>query len=116
MKHVKLTCPFTGGQFEALEFADGKLAVKHAITGETFYMNWNRSIKRYNVSKRVFELIETVTFAQAAKILDVSRQRITQIARDQIVMPHDVNGTSVFILSELLEYKKNRKVGAPFKE
>lgn len=116
MKEKTLTCPFTGVEFKALECADGRVIVRHAITGEEIIMNWNGTIQRYNIAKSAFKHIETVSMIEAAEILDVSRQRISKIAADGTIQAHDVNGSTVFVLSDVLEYKKNRKVGAPFKE
>lgn len=116
MKEKKFTCPFTGVEFTALECADGKIIARHALTGEEIHMNWNYTISRYNIPRNAFRHIETVSFSQAAEILDVSRQRISKIAADGIIQIHVVNGTQVMILSDVLEYKRKRKVGAPHKE
>lgn len=115
MREITLTCPFTGVEFKALEYADGKIIIHHAITGEEIHMNWNYSCKRYNIPKRAFKHIETVTMQEAARILDVSRQRISKIAGDGIITPHFVNGNTIFVLDDVLEYKRTRKVGAPFR-
>lgn len=111
-----MTCPFTGAEFTALEYADGKIVFHHAITGEEIHMNWNSSCCRYNLTRDVFKHIKTVTMGEAADILGVSRQRVSKIAKDGIIKAHDVNGTMVFVLSDVLTYKNNRKVGAPCKE
>ena len=116
MKEITMTCPFTGVEFSALEFADGKIVFYHAITGEEIHMNWNSTVQRYYIPRNAFSHIETVSMGEAAEILDVSRQRISKIAADGIIQPHDVNGSTVFMLSDVLEYRKTRKVGAPCKE
>ena len=115
MQKVTLTCPFTGATFEALEYADGKISFRHALTGEELHMNWNATINRYNIAKNAFKHIAIATFQDAAKILDVSRQRITQLAKDGVIEVHDVCGKSVFLLDDVLKYKETRKVGAPRK-
>lgn len=115
MKEIILTCPFTGVEFTALEYADGKLLVIHPLTGEQLTVNWNCSIKKYNVPKEFFQRIDTVTPAQAMEILGVSRQRISQIANDQTIPVHMVNGKPVFVADDVYAYRDNRKVGAPKK-
>ena len=115
MRKITLTCPFTGLPFEALEFSDGKISFKHALTGEEIHMNWNPTIERYNIRKNAFSLIETVTFSEAAEILDVTPQRITQIARDNVIRAYNISGKHVFLKHDILEYRDNRKVGAPRK-
>lgn len=116
MKEKKFTCPFTGAEFTALECADGKVIARHALTGEEIHMNWNSTISRYNIAKQAFKHIETVSFKQAAEILDVTRQRISAIAANGTIRTHTVNGAQVMLLADVLEYKRTRKAGAPFKE
>ena len=115
MKEIILTCPFTGVEFTALEDVNGNLYVKHVLTGEDIKVNWNCSIQRYNLQKKAFKHYETVTPVQAAKILDVSKQRISQIVQEQIIPVHMVNGYPVFLLSDVEEYSQNRAVGRPKK-
>lgn len=116
MKKITLTCPFTGVEFDCLEDADGNVIARHALTGEEICMNYNYSIKRYNVKREHFAHVETVTFSQASEILDVSRQRISRIAATGVIQPHTVNGVQVFTMADVLNYKHTRKVGAPVKE
>ena len=115
MKKIILTCPFTGVEFEALEYADGSILIKHPITGERVKINWNGTINRFNVPKTLFKHYATVTMSEAAEILGVSRQRITAIAKDEVIPPKTVNGSVMFLASDVLEYKNTRKVGAPSK-
>lgn len=115
MKEIKLTCPFTGGEFTALESADGKLLVKHALTGEDIVLNWNCSIQRYNVEKCAFRHYETMLPVEAAKLLGVSMSRISQIMDNQVVPVHVVNGQKVFLREDVVKYKANRVVGRPKK-
>ena len=115
MKEIKLTCPFTGVEFTALEDVNGNIYAKHALTGEDIKLNWNCTIQRYNLPKSALKHYETITPVQAAKMLDVSKQRISQIVQEQIIPVHVVNGSPVFILSDVEKYSKNRAVGRPKK-
>lgn len=115
MKEVKLTCPFTGIEFTALQDLSGNLYVKHVFTGEDIKINWNSSIKRYNLPKNVFNLVETVNMSQAAKLLNVSKQRISQIADEQVIPCFVVKGQKVFRCDDVVKYKENRAVGRPKK-
>ena len=116
MKETSLTCPFTGCQFSALIDASGNLYVKHPLTGEINRVNYNCSIKKYNLDKSLFKQIETVSQSQAAEILGVTRQRISEISANGTIPPKTVNGQTVFILSDVLKYKETRKCGAPRKD
>lgn len=115
MKKLKLTCPFTGIEFTAHEMADGKLIVIHPLTGEQLTINWNCSIKKYNLPKEFFQHIKTVDREQAQRILEVTYQRVTQIIQNEIIPVHYINDKPVFVEDDVYEYRKNRKVGAPKK-
>lgn len=116
MKEITITCPFTGVDFKALEDLCGNLYFKHPITGQDLKINYNSSIKRYNVPKNLFKHIETVSMSEAAEILEVSRQRASAIAATNVIKPVLVNGQQCFIKSDVLKYKQERKPGAPKKE
>ena len=115
MKEIRLTCPFTGVEFSALEDCSGNIYAKHTITSEDIKLNWNCTIKRYNIPKSAFKHYETVTPVQAAEILGVSKQRISQIVQEQIIPVHMVNESPVFLLVDVKEYSQNRAVGRPKK-
>ena len=67
------------------------------------------------IPESLFTRIETVAPNDAADILNVSRQRISQLVNDDVIPSHMVNGQPVFIMSDLLNYKENRKAGRPKK-
>ena len=115
MKELILTCPFTGAEFTAHEYPDGKIEFIHPLTGEALFVNWNCSIKKYNVPRMFFEHIETMTPNEAAKELDVTPQRISQIMKDEIIPVRYINNSPVFLAQDVHSYKKTRKVGAPKK-
>ena len=121
MESRKLTCPFTGVEFE-LKTLDEKMLVplSKAITHHPLlhvpvdvYINERWEVC---VPLKYFDYIETVTPIQASEILGVTRQRITQIMQDNVIDSHTVNGSVVLKLSDVLEYKDNRKPGRPEKE
>ena len=114
MKELILTCPFTGVEFNATESTDGDLFVMHPLTGEQIKISFNNSIKRYNIPSKAFRHIATVTPAELIEILDVSRQRVSQIVQNETIPVHHVNDSPVFLLSDVLEYKRTRKAGAPY--
>lgn len=115
MQEIILTCPFTGVEFTALTDVCGNLYFNHPLTGEACRVNYNVSIKKYNLPKEYLKRVETVTFSEAAEILEVTRQRIYAIAQANTIKPRTVNGQTVFLLDEVLDYKRSRKVGAPRK-
>ena len=116
MQEVILTCPFTGVTFKALTDVTGNLYFNHPLTGEACRVNYNISIKKYNMPKEYLKHIETVTLAETAEILEITRQRVSTIAQTGVITPKTVNGQTVFLKDEVLEYKESRKVGRPRKD
>ena len=115
MRKIERTCPFTGMVFTALEYDDGSMLITHPITGEQVKITRNPLTRTFAIPDELFAFIPTMTQAQAAETLDVSRQRISQIVKNDVIPHHDLNGTVVFESNDVLEYKRTRKVGAPFK-
>lgn len=116
MKEITLTCPFTGCSFKALEDADDNVYFTHPLTGDVIKMNFNASIRRYNINRKAFRHIETVSLSEAANLLGVSRQRAGAIAASNVIKPYTVAGQTVFKLQDVLDYKETRRIGAPKKE
>lgn len=116
MKEIVLTCPFTGVEFTALEYDDGTLIVKHPLTGQMNTIKFDSFMGYYTIPSHMFKHMKTVNITQAAMLLNVSRQRISQILKNDVIPSKKVNGSNVFLLEDVLAYKDNRKVGAPFKD
>ena len=114
MQELKLTCPFTGVEFTAIKSADGDLLVIHPLTSEQIKIDCCSSANRYSMPADTFAHIETATPYDLIDLLQVTRQRVTQIVQNEVIPVHHVNNLPVFLLSDVLEYKKNRKVGAPY--
>lgn len=111
MKEIILTCPFTGVNFTATEYADGRIVFVHPITRKIVYMSYNACIDKYYIDKVSFKRIDTVTQAQAMEILDISRQRVNKIVHDGTIPAYKINGSDVFVKSDVLKYKESRKRG-----
>ena len=114
MQELILTCPFTGVEFTALKSADGDLLVIHPLTGEQIKIDYYSSANRYAMPAEAFENIPIATPYDLIDMLQVTRQRVTQIVQNEVIPVHYVNNQPIFLLSDVLEYKKNRKVGAPY--
>lgn len=113
MKKITLTCPFTGVPFDALENADGSLIVQHPLTGVHMRVGFNEPSNRYLLDRSQFQHVETVTQAQAAELLGVSRARVSAIVRDETIPHYVVNGSNVFLLDDIKAYDASRTVGRP---
>lgn len=116
MKELLCTCPFTGVKFKALESTDGNVYFIHPLTGAKLQMKIDRMDNTYQIPMEYFTYMKTVTPSKAGEILDVSKQRISQIVADNTIPVRLVNGSPVFLLSDVAHYKDTRKVGAPRKE
>ena len=113
MEKVYLTCPFTGVNFQGFKH-NGKIMFNHPLLHEMCSATIDNG--KIIIPANLFAHIETVTPNEAADILCVSRQRISQLINDDVIPSHMVNGQPVFIETELLEYKENRKAGRPRKD
>ena len=116
MEKMKLTCPFTGIEFQAFkEPKTHKLYFANPLTHEMVSAKWDKVSNTYVIPAEMFRFVETCTTVEAMEILDVSRQRISQIVNDNVIPSHIVNNQPVFILSDVLQYKENKKPGRPRK-
>ena len=114
MRKIEMTCPFTGAPFEGCELDSGNIVVVHPITGEQIIMR--KSGCSFIIPASCFEKHEIMNMTEAAEFLDVSKQRISQIANDGVVPVKTVNGQKMFLRSDISNYADTRKVGAPFKD
>lgn len=81
MKKVMITCPFTGLDFEAVEYADGKFIATNAITGEDLHISYNPSIDRYLINRDAFKHVELMTLNECADELGVSKAYASILAK-----------------------------------
>lgn len=108
MQKVMITCPFTGLEFEAVEYADGRFIATNAITGEDLYISYNPAIDRYLVDKNAFKHVKLMTLAEAAEELHVSKAYASMLAtRGELrsVRP----GASVYVTKDSVLCFKGRK-------
>ena len=112
MEKVFLTCPFTGIEFQGFKH-NGKLHFSHPLLHEMCSANIKDN--RICIPESLFTHIETITPSDAMDILDVSRQRISQLVNDDVIPSHMVNGQPVFLKADVLEYRDSRKAGRPRK-
>lgn len=68
------------------------------------------------VDKETRQEIKLVYIYDAAKILDVSKQRISQLVKDGVLEIYNVYGLPFFKLTDIENYAKTRKVGRPAKK
>lgn len=115
-----LTCPLTGAEFviastenELAPFA--KAAAHHPLTHEPVDMYVNERFELC-IPIRHFEHIETLSRMEAAYLMGVTRQRITQILKDDIIPSHIVNDSVVFVKNDIIDYVNNRTFGRPRKD
>lgn len=118
MKPVSITCPFTGQVIKATKNEDsGTLIFINAITKEPITCLYDYEKDCYCIpAKILLEKYDLISMTQAAYILGVTRQRISQIAKTETIKSLTINGKTVFHKQDVLNYKETRKVGAPKKE
>lgn len=113
-KQEKLTCPFTGVKFYAVINSDNTISIPDPLTDNIY--NFKIHGNAITIPLELFNYTETVTYTEAAKILDVSLPRISKIAKVNILPTYKINGKKVFKLTDILKYKELRKIGKQNKE
>ena len=113
MREIEMTCPFTGANFKGCELDSGNIVIVHPITGEHIIMQKKGRV--FEIPASCFFRQDTISMTEAAELLNVSKQRVSQIANDGIVPVKTINGQKVFLRSDISNYADTRKVGAPFK-
>lgn len=113
-RQEKLTSPFTGNKFVGTFDGENHLHVTNPLTGASYDFKIHGNA--ITIPLELFNYIETVSFKEAEKILEVSQQRISKIAKDNVIPTYKVNGKKCFKLSDIIRYKNLRKVGKPTKE
>lgn len=68
------------------------------------------------IDKETNKEIQLVYIYDATSILGVSKQRISQLAKDGILEIYNVYGLPFFKKSDIENYAKTRKVGRPAKK
>lgn len=106
MKSITLICPFTGVEFEALQSElTGEYIFTNPVTGQ-LYSSENKHL--YLPISAFTDSPKSVSPTEAAEILGVTRQRITQLLREGKLPYYLVNGNKRILESDVLEYRKNR--------
>ena len=116
MKELLLTCPFTGVPFKAIQSSDDMVYFIHPLIGEQLTGIYDARTNTIAVSMKNFEYMETVSPKEAQEILNVTKQRISQIVASSIIPVKIVAGLPRFLRDDVLRYKETRCVGAPKKE
>lgn len=108
MRKVMITCPFTGLEFEAIEFADGSIVTTNKITGEDMRIGFSTVSNRYLVDPRFLKHVEMVTMEECAEFLEISKPRISKLVKEgrlQTVRP----SAALFITRDsMLDYKRHQ--------
>lgn len=116
MQRMKLTCPFTGIEFEGFkEPSLEKFFYANPLNHEMSSVKYDSATNSIVISLDDFSYVETVTPDEATDILMISRQRIYKIINDNVIPAHMIAGKPVLKLDEVLNYKENRKPGRPRK-
>lgn len=116
MQRMKLTCPFTGVEFEGFkEQGLGKFFFANPLEHEMTSVKYDHATNSITVSLDDFAHVETVTPDEATDILMISRQRMSKIVNEDVIHAHIIAGKPILKLEEVLDYKENRKPGRPRK-
>lgn len=114
MEKTTLVCPFTGIQFEALKLSNGDMIARNPVTLENVYIC--KTDNGLSIPSNAFDMPETVILSQAAKMLHVSRQRVSALVANGTLRAFDLPGNSKAVILEDVEaYARTRRNGRPQK-
>lgn len=117
MKQVTITCPFTGVDFEATEFADGSIVARNPLTNQEIRLSYNPMPHAFMLPKNALQHVETVSIVEAANLSNVSVQRISKLCADGVLQARILpDGSKVILLDELTSYNESKKNGRPRKD
>lgn len=103
----KMTDPFTGVEFTATFHNDNSVSMSNPLTGASYnFKIYGNSI---TIPLSLFDRIAIYTPQEAAKILGVSRQRISKMAIDEVIPSYTIAGTRVFKAADVIRYKHERQ-------
>lgn len=110
MKLRKLTDPFTGAPIEAMQM-DDHLTFTSPLNGGQFICRIDNGCISLPLGE--FDYVELMDSQDAAMMLHVSRQRISQLVDTDVLKPIYLGKTQYFSKEDVLNYKKERKPGRP---
>lgn len=107
------TSPLTGGSFTAILEGD-KMIVTNPLTNDLHTYELRDGMVL--IPKDLFEHTRTLTLTEASDTLNVTKQRVNQLAKSGKLPPHYVCGEMRFLELDVLRYKHERKNGRPRKD
>lgn len=115
MEQLVLTCPFTGLEFHAF-FNGSDLICSHPIVHEQMRFKVDMLENSITVPLEYFKHFEMVSPVEAAGMLDITRQRMTQLMDDEIIPAVFIGGRKLVKRDDVISYLESRTVGRPKKE
>lgn len=113
MKLVKKTDPFTGIEIQLAEFDDGSLLFDTAYTHKSVAIAYNSELNAYMIPANVFDYVDTLTLAETADYLGVSKMRVSTLCARGQLQHSKINGVMLVKYESVLDYesKRNSKKG-----
>lgn len=113
MELRNFTDPFAGIDFTVVAH-DDEIRFMHPITNETVTAHLDG--ETLSIPLSAFERVETMNVKETCDTLEISRQRLSQLVANDILIPFYIGDSQHFRTADILEYKQNRKTGRPRKQ
>lgn len=110
MELQKFTDPITGTNFSA-PIIDGYAIINHAVTGEKVKMKVENGTISFPIE--AFTYSKLIPSSEVCAILNITRQRLSQLVACKVLKPVQINGMHNFQEKAVLKYKVERKNGRP---
>lgn len=108
MKLKKLCDPFTGIEINVAEFDDRTFLFDKCFTHESVAVGYDATTDRYTIPASAFKLVYSVSLAEAAEILGVSKMRVSAMCGKGQLQYSKVNGIMLVSYDSIMEYRINR--------
>lgn len=113
MTSRRMTSPFTGIAFDAMENRDGGFVAENVTNGSHIVVKYDAATDAYMVPARLFAHVKTLTCIEAAERLGVSRSRISSLVKNGTIASFKANGAIMLLERDIVEYSKTRRTGRP---
>lgn len=108
------TDPFTGAPFQAVQMNDHLIVDIPTCPNEKMVCHITGDYVK--IPLKSFEYVPLMSSTDACMELHISRQRLVQLVKSEILHPIYLGNSQYFTTESVLEYKQSRKNGRPRKD
>lgn len=108
MKIIEFTDPLSGLPFTCVVDSDS-LIVDSPVSEKKLRFRINHKTRMVEIPYQYFTLPHLLPAPKAAKILNVTKQRLLQLEKQKALDPYFIGNRKYYIISQLLNYTDNKR-------